>query len=666
MPEKQEHKFNENVENIINRIIVDDEYSMAKNANTASIAEFESIMDMLEGIRNEKEYSWMSDVCIPELASIILTDASGWASQDFQTRDFVEVKLDGEGENDDKKCKAAKKLINQTLNRKGLYHYQKHMRGRTINSIASQVYALCWWEQQIGQKKIGTRQVQNELDVDIYGNPITDRNTQAPAMQTVEEDEYGDDIKKDWFNYEIIDPRNVFSNNKYCYSIQQKDWIIIRGEKTYEELKRDEKRKGYFNLSIVKEFSKNPQGTDTSRETYDQFKQKPEGNKPVIRPMDHLLRLGKMWVVVKNSTEDGYPIDIEPGYDELGDILDNAELIETIIEEVVIGSTKVLIRFQVSPYRDSKGEHYKPLVRGLCYIHPTKDSGISDGKYLKETQKAINDNFNMMADRVKLATIPVLKGSKYKVGEDNPTIYFEPGHLMELEGDDPNAIMEFKIQDNIQGGLQIHSMLTNSDYQVTSVYPTTMGNLPEMASTTATAVAGAETRANIRQNYKALTYEFTYSVEFYWIIIQMSNQFMQEETALKMMGEYAEYFDPDADFNYSPLTQNVEREYSKMNKIRMIDQIIGRLVAYPNPKTSVLINKLLAKVFEYLGDEFPQYSKFLLDETVSPVAEGQGAGQGAGMPVGSNAGAGGGFMPTSNQSGNLQTIDETMTRGRMQ
>jgi len=206
--------------------------------------------------------------------------------------------------------------------------------------------------------------------------------------------------------------------------------------------------------------------------------------------------------------------------------------------------------------------------------------------------------------------------------------------------------------------LNTHTLLKGSGEQLLSIYPTTMGDLPEQASTTATAVAGAETRSNIRANYKSLTFEFTFLLEFYSIILQMFYQFAELATAEKILGEDAEYFDPDADYTYSPVSSSIEQEYSKKAKIQLIDQIIGRLVAYPNPKTSVIINKLMSKVFEYLGDEFPQYSKFLLDETVSPTEGGAEGAVGGNMPAQP-------ISPASNQNGLVQSPMEIRQRAAM-
>jgi hypothetical protein len=231
MPEIK-HKYKEDVERHITKQIVDEEYAVSKIAKSTEMMEFESTVDMLECKRNEKDYDWMSDIFIPELPSIILTDASNWASQYFQTRDFVEVKLEGTKETDKQKCEAAKKCINQTLNRVGLHHYQKYIRARTINALHGQVYIVCWWEKKKASKITGYQDQTEQLGVDIYGNEITDPENQVPETRTTQVPVMGEEILYDHFAYEVVDPRNVFTDGKYVYSVQDKRWLTIRSEKS--------------------------------------------------------------------------------------------------------------------------------------------------------------------------------------------------------------------------------------------------------------------------------------------------------------------------------------------------------------------------------------------------------------------------------------------------
>ncbi len=213
------------------------------------------------------------------------------------------------------------------------------------------------------------------------------------------------------------------------------------------------------------------------------------------------------------------------------------------------------------------------------------------------------------------------------------------------------------IRDDISGALNQMVVLTNKMQQLQSVFPTTMGDVPSRASTTATAVAGAETRGNIRANYKSLTVEYTALCELYWMILQMTYRFAKPETALKLMGATVYDFDPASDYYYTPVSSNIELEQSKMHKIQLWDQILGRIVAIPNPKTQVLINYIISQVCRLMGSEFAEFGNKLLDERV-PITEGE-------QPTGGATGVSNFNMSTTNQAGFPMTPMEQTTRERV-
>jgi len=236
---------------------------------------------------------------------------------------------------------------------------------------------------------------------------------------------------------------------------------------------------------------------------------------------------------------------------------------------------------------------------------------MSDAKYDKELQIALNDTINLSNDRVKLATLPTLKARRYAM-EDNDTLYFEPEHVMVVE--DANDVTEFKIADNIQGALAQADLFIGKMQQVSSIYPTTMGNLPGAASTTATAIQGAEGRTNLRANYKSLTFEYTFLSEFYWMMLQMGYQFMRPETAMKIMGEDAQFFNPEADFHYQPVSSNIEQEYNKNQKVKNLDQMVGRLSGLVQFMPGIIfpILKMIELEFQLLGQESQTVLPYLL------------------------------------------------------
>jgi hypothetical protein len=178
-----------------------------------------------------------------------------------------------------------------------------------------------------------------------------------------------------------------------------------------------------------------------------------------------------------------------------------------------------------------------------------------------------------------------------------------------------------------------------------------MGNLPSESSTTATAIVGAESRTSARSNFSSLTAEHTLWTELYWMILQMTGKFAHPETGKKLMGDKVYDFDPNADYIYKPITQTIETESSKGNKIKMLQSTLGYIAQIPNPNTPKLINKMLSKMFILLGDEYEDFKGSLLDEQV-PIMQPGGNGQSTPME-----------MPMSNQNAVPMTSTEQAVRG---
>lgn len=641
MPKKK--GFDEAVEAQISKQVVDEEYYISKMNRSLFFEEFEELVQLLDSERQAKDYDWMSDTRIPEFASRMLTQASIDVGQYFQTRDFVEVFIEHA---DDPKIKrnvaSVQRLINTTLNRRDIYHYLKFVRAKNINNVFGEVVAWCHWIQHIKPQIVGRdREFVPTGEEDIFGNERYD----------VQEFNIIEDVAVvDKFDYTVLDPRCVFMDNSYTYSIQDKEWASILVEMTYKQLEMHEETAGYFNLDKLGEADEGkigpPEETEVSQGTYNKESQFMKEMHPAKnKPYDILIRFGKAWAVIDKTDDDGYPEEISPGVDEYGDIKENAEYIETIITHALSGSSKILIGYQPTPYIDSQGDPYKPLIRGMCYLHPIRDEGVGDGKYAKEIQFAIDDTFNMSQDRVKLATIPTYKIS-HTAAEAEDDIFFEPGHGIRL----PNVedLQELKFSDNIQGAMIQMGILAQKLDQVTNIFPTTMGDLPGKASTTATAVAGAESRTNLRSNYKALTFEYTFLTDLYWMINQMTYRFAQPETGFKLMGELLYDFDPTLDYSYKPLSQSIETEHSKAAKLRnylMMLQIASKI---PHPDMARLLNEIVYEIFLLMGKEAEIIAKQYLDPN-KPILQGGGAeGPGGGPDVMSSETS---MLPASNQYG---------------
>ena len=128
-------KIKENIEQqLINRI-VDGEFATANMNRDEDNNEFDSYIDLLDSVREAKDYDWMSDIRIPEFISHVLTQASIDANQYFTTRDFVEVYLEDASDEAVKISESAKECINRTLNQRHLFHYLKYMRSKSLITL---------------------------------------------------------------------------------------------------------------------------------------------------------------------------------------------------------------------------------------------------------------------------------------------------------------------------------------------------------------------------------------------------------------------------------------------------------------------------------------------------------------------------------------------------
>jgi len=626
---KTTHEFDENVEKaIINKLAVG-EYETHKMQSQQDNEDFETYVALLDADRPEKEQEWRSDISIPEFASHVLTQSSLDVAQYFQTHDFVECYCEDEDEQSLLAAQANKELINRTLNRRDLYHFFKFIRSKTTNNLKGSVWAECRWRQETRDDVIGVKRTVEELETDILGFPLTDRETQMPATRIVEEKVYGKVPLIDQFEYDILDPRNVVTDNKYVYSAQDKDFVYVRRTRTLEELKRDADVEGYFNLHLLEDVTPTEQ-TETDRETID--KDKPRGATPNFtgqKRFDVYKRYGKYWAIVKERDEDGYPRKVKPGLDANGNIRKQAEWIELIQVFAKSGTNRTLIAFHPTPYRDHNGVPYKALIRGLCYVHPTRDNGMGDGQFARELQKGIDDTFNISNDRVSLATLPTFKGKRY-VTEDNNTTFIEPEHVIELQ-DPEKDLIELQVSDNIQGALNQIQVLTTKMDQVMAIFPTTMGDMPGKASTTATAVVGAEGKVSGRTNYKAMTFEYTFLTELYWMITQMTYRFAFPETGEKLMGRKVVDFDPTRDYTYKPLSQSIESEQSKMAKIRMWQQVAQMVVQIQHPDTVNMLNYCFGEICKLMGDEYVNFAEAFLGTDVAIQSSRQMGSQAEGM-----------------------------------
>ena len=650
-------------EGFIKAIVIDSEYTTGEQNNREQVDDYERIIDMLELQRQEKDTDWNSDIFLPLLFAHCATDMASYAAQDFQSRDFVGILLEGNQLHDKERSEAAKLLLNALLNDKDVYHFQKRIRSRTINWLFGQVWAVMWPEQKVITKMMPQPPIPKMVqDYDADGNLVPKQIMEdQPDLPT-------EVILYDRVQYDVFDSRNVFTDFSYTYSAQQKRWIILRSEKTLSDIRADAERMGYINLDILQQKifdgSKKRKVTQTGEtETSKLSFNKPGGAySPKVKIMevdpsiDILDRYGKIWAIVTERDEDGIPTSTMPGYTDIGELDDKAELVESIITFASVKGEWIMIGFRPTWAIDAKGQPYKPILRGWCYVHPTKDIGLSDGKNIRELQKAQNDVFNLGLDRSLLATMGVFKGRRDAI-QNNPDTKLSPGGIVLLENIQTD-LEQLQVTDNPASNYQMLSFINGIASQTDAITPTVMGMLPDKTSTTATAVTGADNRANARGNLKNITWSYTFDNEFYTMILQMVYRFMRQETVDKILGEeLKDYFDPNATYTYVPISANLEGEANKRQKVQTYDQMMGRIMGlaklYPK-EVGLIAAMIMAEQCKLLGKDLREVEGVLNQlANAKPQEEGKGA----------ESVKDGKEPPTSNQQGIEMGAQEMSVRG---
>ena len=602
-----------------------DQYTKEKSNQKWQNDDYKSYLDLLDNYRSEKEYDWMSDIRLPEFTTQHLTQAALDADQMFQTKDFTEVYLeDGSSK---AAAAASKEGINRTLNQRHLYYFLKYMRAKAINHLNGDVYALAEWQQEFVDEDIVTEKL-IETGEDEDGNPTYDIDLVEGTRQR---------LVKDRFNFDVYDPRNVVTNNAYVYSVQDKDWLTFRSETSYQKLVK----LGYKKLDMFKDVDNGE--TETSKETFNEEEERTPEKISRDGKFDLLKRFGKAWVIVLERDDNEFPTKVEDGLDDNDLPKEKAEYIEVFIDMIVSGSTREIIRLEPNNYRTPEGETYRPCWRGICYIHPSKDAGFGDGQNSKELQIAIDDTFNAAQDATIMQTFPTFTTKRHSY-TDNTELYFEPMHAIPIEEDGDIKQLQFKADTG--AAINQINYLTGSMHQANAIQPPQMG--VQIKGVTATGVADASQNSSKRTNLKSKTFEYTFLAELYWMIQMMTHQFATEETAMKLFGDKVQDFDPSLNYTYKAVSQSIETEYSTNNKLTRLDNMLNRVASVPNPKTAVLLNLILKKMFTLMGDEAEDFNNALFDESV-PIS-------------GPDNGEKPGEVPVSNQFGHPQSNAEALVR----
>ena len=659
---KSDSKIPEKVQDYIVSDLNDDFFVAKQNMDEIN-KDFNTIYDMIHCVRENRENEWESQVALPEFISRLLTQIGNFLAKYFASRDYVETDKDDDNPATIAQSNASKALLNSILNDSKAYYFQKIVR----------LLMFCWpsgwgvikggYEQKI-EKYISGYKSKMESSVDEEGNFLAedgsiyeDSINQKPGFNEIQEPIYDIRVVKDRPTFDVYPNQNVYFSPEYCYSLNDKEYVVFENDSmTLDDLKAKAEQNEYFNLHLLEEM-KTPEGTQgPGKDTWnkdDKFKEIPNPSSPKYRVLEWWR---KYPVIVKERNENtGKPLLYEPGCDSDGNWKEGAELLECKITTAAkVGVTEkpdsTLIGYLVSPHSS------RPMVRFLCYIDSIKDSGFGDGELTMQLSSSIDDNFNLSNFRTKLATTPAFKAKRFSGIPEKIRVSPEEAIMVENMDD----LMEFDIQDNIQGAIYQGSMLASRMDAAMATSAQTMGQSPDRAET-ATQAGIISQRAETRIGMKSTMLEFVGFTEFYQMLLTLCNDFMLPQTLEKLIGEQAYSYNPGLVTKFRPVSQALETEESKNFKMKMIDQIMGRVVNFPNPKTPMVLNYLMGMWLEAAGKNFKHFKKFMFSEDPEINLLYQMV-TGGSVPMQPSPDMGGGGP--SNQKGIPQSTPEQAVRNR--
>jgi hypothetical protein len=509
---KTDAPFSDDVQqHIVGR--VNREFAVARRNMEPFHKAFQEYDDMIH-CRRDKKNDYEPDIFLPEFVSRLLAQIGDFVSQYFGSRDFVEVRVNSDDPIDVAEGRASKKLLNTLLGKREAHYFQKLCRLLMFVNPGGFGIIKGGYKQEIVKELVGYEEAVDYATDDAGeilaedGNPYTDPYTQRPAKTVSQQPVYKDRVVKDTPTFDVYPIQNVFYDQKYAYTLKDKGYVWFESDMTLDELKADAENMGYFNLHRLENIDQLP---DANEQNKPHSKDGTAEESPVkVSPNYKILeRWGPYHMVETNK-------GFMPGIDDQGNIKKDAVSVEGIMTFVAEGTEykmKEMIRFQKSPHTE------RPMARFLCYVDAVKDSGIGDGETSKELQLAANDTFNLNAYRTELATKMAFKGKRWAGLDEN--IKLRPDKAIMLEN--VEDLVEFKIQDDIQGGMyQLNVLASRMDDSMGA--GANARGMPSERRETATVGTIMNQRADIRMNLKTSSLEWIGFAEFYDMLLTLCNR----------------------------------------------------------------------------------------------------------------------------------------------
>uniref|UniRef100_A0A6M3KAX1 Portal protein n=1 Tax=viral metagenome TaxID=1070528 RepID=A0A6M3KAX1_9ZZZZ len=626
------------------------ELDVAKKNNEKVNENFKTVYNMIHSIRNRKPNEWESDISLPEFLSRLITKIGGFCTQYFASTDYVENDLESDDPKDIAEAKAAKKLLNILLKDPDAYYYHKIVR--LITFVFSSGYGIIkgGYSQRVEQV-ISHMNQKSELAVDPDtgdyladdGMPFRDPTVQRAKFNTIEEPVYKDQIMIDKPTFDVYPNQSVYMSPEYCYSLNDKEYVIFETEKKLSQLRGEASEMGYFNLDFLDDETPEGQRGEKTYNEEGKLKEQPQ-------PPEKTFVEYERWGTYPARQEDDRYV---PAIDAQGKFEEGAELVECVIH--YIQDREKDTPRHIIGFRKSKHTR-RPMVKFLCYVDMVDDNGIGDGEINRELQIAVDDNFNIGAYRTTMAAMPSFKGKKFSgVPEKVKT---GPQHVTMLEN--MNDLEQWIIADNPQGtGYQHNLLCTRMDFAMATSPQT--GGMPADRAETATVGAINNQRQNIRSGMVNMNLNFIGFNEFYRMLLTLCNDFMLPETLNDLLGkEVAMEYKPKRKDRFRPTSQALENDESKQFNIKTLQGLWGMTAPIQNPNTPKVLNMIWAGIVDLMGTQHAALKSVMFEDDPETVLLYQLAtgSKGTGTPPAGPQAA----PPMSNQQGTPQRQPEQQMR----
>jgi len=218
-------EIKEQEEAIVN--LIHSEYTTGKENNVDDDNDFEIALDMFDNVRTERDYDWQSNIPIPEFLNAIQGQTADDANAYFARKEYVSVNVMSKDPAHIASADATKDLIDKTLGATYLDFFQKYIRLSQTKNIGGRSYIRAWWEQDIKKTKIPVKHLTVLEDHDVNGHLKTDPEQESGVIEETVDEEFNEVIR-DRFAFDVIDPRNIMYSPEYQYNVRNKNWLILR------------------------------------------------------------------------------------------------------------------------------------------------------------------------------------------------------------------------------------------------------------------------------------------------------------------------------------------------------------------------------------------------------------------------------------------------------